>query len=121
MSDRFSESAARILDNLGGRRSFHRLASTRNALLGSETYGVVDGSEVSARSRLIWATRKKDGGVRERYEMIAAERAPFEPGGLSDSWEVQLDGAWVPLQNVTLSDDHTTWEAELCRPAEATS
>jgi hypothetical protein len=59
-----------------------------------------------------------EGGVRERYDRIAVERAPFEAlGGLSDEWEVFLDD-WTPVGKVTLSEDRTSWEADL-RPVRA--
>lgn len=112
---RFSASAGRLLRHVGGELSFRRLVSTKDPLLGSETWEPEAGI-VTAGADLFQATRKKDGGVRERYDKLAVELGPFEArGGLSDEWEVLLDGEWTALENVMVAEDGTTWEAEISR------
>jgi hypothetical protein len=112
--DRLSASAGRILGHLGGEMSFRRLVAVKDPRLGSETWSP-SGEEIPAAAHRFQGTRKKEGGVRERCEKIAVERAPFEDlGGLSDEWEVLLGGDWTALENVVLAEDRTTWEADLC-------
>lgn len=111
---RLSESAGRILEHLGARLLFRQVTATPDLLKGSEAWEPSE-STITARASRFWATRKREGGESERYERIEIEARPFdEAGGLSDEWEVELQEGWTPLEKVLLSDDETTFEADLC-------
>lgn len=93
MSNRWQQSANRILKRLGSPLVFVEYETAQDRRTGERSGAVATGLSVTARAALVPLEESLDAGIERGDQMLICEAAPFD--GLSPMgrlWRVTIDG-----------------------------